>query len=34
MFQGAADEVVEKAREEGDDDFLTQGGTALEVSLV
>jgi len=31
MFQGAADEVVERAREEGDDDLLTQGGTALEV---
>jgi hypothetical protein len=33
MFQGAADEVVERAREEGDDDLLTQGGTALEVCL-
>jgi hypothetical protein len=33
MFQGAADEVVERAREEGDDDLLTQGGTALEVRL-
>jgi len=31
MFQGAADEVVERAREEGDDDLLTQGGAALEV---
>jgi hypothetical protein len=34
MFQGAADEVVERAREEGDDDLLTQGGTALEVCLI
>ena len=33
MFQGAVDEVVERAREEGDDDLLTQGGTALEVCL-
>ena len=32
MFQGAADEVVERAKEEGDEDLLTQGGTALEVS--
>jgi len=31
MFQGASDEVIERAREEGDDDLLTQGGTALEV---
>ena len=33
MFQGAADEVVERAKEEGDEDLLTQGGTALEVGL-
>lgn len=33
MFQGAADEVIDRAKEEGDDDLLTQGGNALEVSL-
>lgn len=32
MFQGAADEVIDRAKEEGDDDLLTQGGNALEVS--
>jgi hypothetical protein len=34
MFQGAADEVVERAKEEGDEDLLTQGGTALEVDTL
>lgn len=34
MFQGAADKVIERAKEEGDDDLLTQGGNALEVSCI
>lgn len=34
MFQGAADEVIDRAKEEGDDDLLTQGGNALEVSYM
>jgi hypothetical protein len=33
MFQGAAEAVVERAKEEGDEDLLTQGGTALEVGI-
>ena len=32
LFQGAGPEIVERAKEEGDDDILTQGGSALEVS--
>lgn len=32
MFQGASEEVIERAKEEGDKELLTQGGTALEVS--
>ena len=31
LFQGAGEEVIARAKEEGDDDLLTQGGTALEV---
>ena len=34
MFQGAPDEIIKRAEEEGDDDVLTDGGNALEVSLV
>jgi hypothetical protein len=32
LWQGAADEIIERAKEEGDDDVLTDGGNALEVS--
>lgn len=32
LFQGASEEIIERAKEEGDDDVLTEGGTALEVS--
>jgi hypothetical protein len=31
LFQGASDEIIERAKEEGDDDILTDGGNALEV---
>lgn len=34
MFQGAADEVIDRAKEEGDDDLLTQGGNALEMAII
>ncbi|KAE8543604.1 hypothetical protein D1P53_000319 [Cryptococcus gattii VGV] len=30
LFQGASQEVIDRAREEGDDELLKQGGTALE----
>lgn len=33
IWQGAPDEIVERAKEEGDDDVLTDGGNALEVSV-
>jgi len=33
VFQGAPDEIIKRAEEEGDDDVLTDGGNALEVSL-
>lgn len=32
LFQGASQEVIDRAREEGDDELLKQGGTALEVN--
>jgi hypothetical protein len=32
FFQGSSSEVEERAREDGDDDLLLQGGNALEVS--
>ena len=31
LFQGASDEVIARAKEDGDDDILEQGGTGLEV---
>ncbi|WWD21218.1 hypothetical protein CI109_105702 [Kwoniella shandongensis] len=34
LFQGASQEVLERAKEEGDDDLLTQGGTALEMAII
>ncbi|WVR08864.1 hypothetical protein IAU60_005923 [Kwoniella sp. DSM 27419] len=34
LFQGASEEVVERAKEEGDDDLLTQGGNALEMAII
>jgi hypothetical protein len=34
MFQGAGEDIVERAKEEGDDDILTQGGSALEVGCM
>lgn len=32
LFQGASDEVRQRAKEDGDSDLLLQSGTALEVS--
>lgn len=32
LFQGASEEVIERAKEDGDEDILTQNGNALEVS--
>lgn len=32
LFQGASQEVIDRAKEEGDDELLRQGGTALEVN--
>lgn len=34
LFQGASEEVREHAKEEGDEDLLTQGGTALEMAII
>jgi hypothetical protein len=34
LFQGAGEEVIERAKEEGDDDILTQSSSALEVRLL
>lgn len=34
LFQGASNEVIARAKEDGDDDLLTQGGTALEVCSI
>ncbi|OCF32424.1 hypothetical protein I316_05850 [Kwoniella heveanensis BCC8398] len=34
LFQGASQEVIERAKEEGDDDILTDGGTALEMAII
>ncbi|OCF56114.1 hypothetical protein L486_06055 [Kwoniella mangroviensis CBS 10435] len=34
LFQGASEEVLERAKEEGDDDLLTQGGNALEMAII
>ncbi|EIW66012.1 hypothetical protein TREMEDRAFT_74835 [Tremella mesenterica DSM 1558] len=34
MFQGASEEVIQHAKEEGDDELLTQGGTALEMAII
>jgi hypothetical protein len=34
VFQGAPDDIIERAEEEGDDDVLTDGGNALEVGQV
>ncbi|WVW79597.1 hypothetical protein I302_101566 [Kwoniella bestiolae CBS 10118] len=34
LFQGASEEVLERAREEGDDELVTQGGTALEMAII
>ena len=31
LFQGASEEVIARAKDDGDDDLLIQGGTALEV---
>jgi hypothetical protein len=31
LFQGAPPEVIERAKEEGDDELLDEGGNALEV---
>ncbi len=31
LFQGASEEVVSRAKDDGDDDLLDQSGTALEV---
>lgn len=33
VFQGASAEVVERAKEEGEEDVLVQSGNALEVSF-
>ncbi|KAL7421096.1 hypothetical protein Q5752_003980 [Cryptotrichosporon argae] len=34
MFQGASDDVVEHAKEDGDGDILMQSGTALEMAII
>ncbi|XAO25011.1 hypothetical protein I312_103820 [Cryptococcus bacillisporus CA1280] len=34
LFQGASQEVIDRAREEGDDELLKQGGTALEMAII
>ncbi|WWC63799.1 uncharacterized protein I303_106404 [Kwoniella dejecticola CBS 10117] len=34
LFQGASQEVLERAKEEGDDDLITQGGNALEMAII
>ncbi|WVQ81319.1 hypothetical protein IAT38_003442 [Cryptococcus sp. DSM 104549] len=34
LFQGASQEVMERAKEEGDDDLITQSGTALEMAII
>ena len=34
LYQGASKEVMDKAKEEGDDDVLTQGGSALEMAII
>ncbi|WRT69282.1 uncharacterized protein IL334_006266 [Kwoniella shivajii] len=34
LFQGASEQVIERAREEGDDELLTQGGNALEMAII
>ncbi|WVF65343.1 hypothetical protein IAT40_000069 [Kwoniella sp. CBS 6097] len=34
LFQGASEAVIERAKEEGDDDILTDGGTALEMAII
>ncbi|WVN87843.1 uncharacterized protein L203_103038 [Cryptococcus depauperatus CBS 7841] len=34
LFQGAAEEVIERASEEGDGDLLKQTGTALEMAII
>ena len=33
LFQGASEEVIARAKEDGDEDILTEGGNALEVGL-
>nr|XP_019010032.1 uncharacterized protein I206_05594 [Kwoniella pini CBS 10737]OCF48813.1 hypothetical protein I206_05594 [Kwoniella pini CBS 10737] len=34
LFQGASQEVLERAKEEGDDELITQGGNALEMAII
>lgn len=34
MYQGASEAVVERTKAEGDDDILTEGGTALEMAII
>ncbi|WWC90990.1 uncharacterized protein L201_005929 [Kwoniella dendrophila CBS 6074] len=34
LFQGASQEVLERAKEEGDDELLCQGGNALEMAII
>ncbi|OWZ75703.1 hypothetical protein C365_06273 [Cryptococcus neoformans Bt85] len=34
LFQGASQEVIDRAKEEGDDELLRQGGTALEMAII
>ncbi|GFZ47257.1 hypothetical protein JCM24511_05000 [Saitozyma sp. JCM 24511] len=34
LFQGAPPEVIERAKEEGDDELLDEGGNALEMAII